>query len=113
MNAGQRLGAAFKKGYDGGMADFAKDHEADPNEKATKAPKLGKASPATSGPSKSPGERVSGQRINTFNISISGGLVHEMSFQTTNITESYARIKEGVAKALTSAVNDAQIVGDH
>lgn len=115
-NAGQRLGSAFKKGFDAGMSDFAKDQAADPNEKAGKAAKIGKAVPAgaPTGPvSTSPGNKVSGQKIQTFNISINGGLVHQMTFNTQNITESAGRIKEAVARALTSAVNDSQIIGDH
>lgn len=114
-DAAQRIGKAASEGYKAGLADFAKDQVADPNQKAKEGSKIGKGGPSEpTGPvSSSPGNKVSGQKILNIAINISGGLVHDMSFHTTNIQESYSRIKEGVARALTSAINDAQIVGDH
>jgi hypothetical protein len=111
LDAGKRLGTAFKKGYDDGMADFNKDHATSPNEKV-ETPKPIKAGATTAGATKTPASKVSGQRITTINVTINGGLVHAMTFQTTNIQESTSKIRENVIKALTSAVNDSQIVAD-
>jgi len=36
-------------------------------------------------------------------------LVHELKIQTTNLTEGVGKIKDMVAQALVSAVNDSQI----
>lgn len=112
-NAGNRLGHAFKTGYDDGIADFDKEHPiADPNAKAAQGPKAKPAVAPKPGPSTSPGNKVSGQRINTFYISINGGLAPHMTFAVTNIHESAGEIKEMVGKALTSAINDSQIIGN-
>ena len=114
FNAGQRLGGAFKKGYDEGMTGFNKDqaNAADPNEKADKGPKPGRAAALAVPAGKTPAAKVSGQRITTINVTINGGLVHALTFQTTTIQESAAKIREHVIKALTSAVNDSQIIAE-
>lgn len=112
-DAGHRLGHAFKTGYDDGAADFDRDHVTSPNSKVVKSgPSKGAYAPPTEA-SNSPGTKVSGQRINNFNIVIQGGLAPHMTFSVTNIQESMARIKEQVGKALVSSINDAQIIGDH
>ncbi len=60
-----------------------------------------------------PKTKAEGQKNINIHIAITGGLVHEMKFITTNISETYDKIKEGVTAALSSAVNDSQIVADH
>jgi hypothetical protein len=119
QDAGKRLGDAWRVGYDSGMYDFDKDKLAedranDPNKDAKRGAGIGKGGPAEpTGPvSSAPGNRVSGQKIQTFNITI-GSLIKEFSVNTTTLQDSLSRIKEAVARALTSAINDAQIVGDH
>jgi len=117
QDAGKKLGDAWRVGYDSGMYDFdkeqyANDLKTDPNKKLAG---IGKDLPIKpDGPvSSSPGNRVSGQKITTINVTINGGLAPHMTFAVTNMHESASRIQEMVARALTSAVNDSQLVGDH
>jgi Prophage tail length tape measure protein len=55
--------------------------------------------------------KAEGQKNINIHIAINGGLVHEMKIMTTKIEQSYGKIKDQVAAALVSAVNDSQIVG--
>lgn len=54
-------------------------------------------------------DKVTGSKVVSINIQI-GNLVNEFKVMTTNVTESATKIKEHVAAALISAVNDSQIV---
>lgn len=105
-DAGTRMGKAFNKGFDEGMADFAKD-QAEKNAPHTIAKKGAQgdagadAKPQVNNPK---GSKSINIRIDIKN------LINEFRIQTTNITEGAARAKEMVTQALLSAVNDAQIV---
>lgn len=120
FNAGKRLGDAAKSGYKNGIADFHKDAVAD-----AKAEKEGKgkttkglagvkpiAAGTGAGATKTAAKGTSGVQGNkavTVNIQI-GSLIHDFSIKTTNIQESATAIKEKVVMALTSAVNDSQLI---
>lgn len=108
------LATSFKRGYDEGMEGFGKDEKAaNPNQKAAVATKVRPIASAVSSSSASTSAaKVSGHKAVTINITINGGLVHGMAFNTTTIQESSAKIREHVIKALTSAVNDSQIIAD-
>ena len=54
---------------------------------------------------------VTGQKVYTINIKIDN-LVKDFKVSTTNITEGAGKVKELVAQALLSAVNDSQIIAD-
>lgn len=66
-----------------------------------KMPSMGAAS---SGETKG----VSGSKVTTINISI-GKLIEEFKIQTTTVGEGAGKVREMVAQALLSAVNDSQI----
>lgn len=109
-NAGNRLGQAFNKGFNEGMADFAKDH-AEHTETAKgpkvvplagKTGKAGATAPAESG-------KATGQKNTVINIKIDS-LIKDFQIKTTNIKEGIGKAKEMVAQALISAVNDSQII---
>ncbi|MFX1704599.1 tape measure protein [Chitinophaga sp. CC14] len=113
FNSAKRLGKAAKKGWDEGLADFAKDN---PAEGKTGTPKTvtpaGGSKPGTN--TVTPGadtgtSKVSGTKSYTINIKIDN-LIKDFQIKTTNITEGTAKIKELVTQALLSAVNDSQIV---
>jgi hypothetical protein len=120
FNAGKNLGDAAKKGYKNGIADFHKDAVKDAN--AEKEGKEGKtkglagmkaivpttASSTVKAPTKGTAG-VQGNKAVTVNIQI-GSLIHDFSIKTTNIQESATAIKEKVVMALTSAVNDSQLI---
>lgn len=113
VDAGSRLANAANKGYKDGMADFAKDNPVtDPNVKAASSPKASKG-PATiaTAASSSPGTRVSGQKITTFNITIHQ-LVGKVENHVTTPQRAMIDMSSQVAKALMSAANDFQIVAD-
>lgn len=52
---------------------------------------------------------VSGSKVITVNVTI-GNLINDFRIQTTNIQESTTAIKDKVLQALTSAVNDSQLI---
>lgn len=52
---------------------------------------------------------VTGSKVVTINISI-GNLVNDFTVKTTNLTEGAKAVHDEIVKALTSAVNDSQIV---
>ena len=54
---------------------------------------------------------VTGQKVYTINIKIDN-LVKDFKVSTTNITEGAGKVKELVAQALLSAVNDSQIIAE-
>ena len=55
--------------------------------------------------------KAQGSKSVNIHIAISGGLVHEMKIMTTNISQSYSKIKDQVGEALVTAINDSQLVG--
>ena len=120
FNAGKNLGDAAKKGYKNGIADFHKDAVKDANAekegKEGKAKGMGGMKPmvagAGAGTTKTAAKGTAGVQGNkavTVNIQI-GSLIHDFSIKTTNIQESASAIKEKVVMALTSAVNDSQLI---
>jgi len=120
MNSGKKIGDAAKKGYKNGLADFHKEHpEESKNVKhavkhvAAKSKNVLGGAPhgttsATAKPTKGTAG-VQGNKAVTVNIQI-GSLIHDFSIKTTNIQESATAIKEKVVMALTSAVNDSQLI---
>jgi hypothetical protein len=111
-NSASRLGKSAKDGYNAGLGDFQKDKDAEAKEgKAPKSKRMG-ALPAVSGlvaPKKDTTKGVSGSKVVTINVSI-GNLINDFQIKTTNIQESSTAIKDKVLQALTSAVNDSQLV---
>jgi hypothetical protein len=119
FNAGKNLGDAAKKGYKNGIADFHKDAVKDAQkEKEGKAGNtkglagMKAVAPTTASTTAKPTKGTAGVQGNkavTVNIQI-GSLIHDFSIKTTNIQESATAIKEKVVMALTSAVNDSQLI---
>jgi len=52
---------------------------------------------------------VSGTKVVTVNVTI-GNLINDFKIQTTNIQESTTAVKDKVLQALTSALNDSQLI---
>lgn len=109
MNAGKRLGDAFVKGYEGGMADFAKDEAA---EKEANAPKVikkavGAITPEATG--KKETAKATGNKSVNIHIKIDN-LIKDFSFNVKNIKEGMNDAKAAVVQTLLSAVNDSQII---
>jgi hypothetical protein len=103
-NAGKRMGEAFKKGFDEGMASSGlKDEENAPKTIAKKA-KQGPVGPE----GKAASAKATGSKNVVINIKIDN-LVREFQVRTTNIREGAGQVKEMVAQALLSAVNDSQV----
>lgn len=113
-NAGQRMGKAYKDGYEGVMADAKKEDEKGVT--SAIAPAGGKVKPVTpptktetgGSADKSTSKAVPNKAV-TITINI-GKLIEKFSISTTNMQESSGKVQELVAKALLSAVNDSQIV---
>jgi hypothetical protein len=103
------LGEAYKKGFAGGMADFAKDHinENSPHTITKKGPAI---MGATGADGKSATAKATGNKSTNIHVTINGGLVHELTYQVKNIQESTSKLKEIVVQTLLSAVNDSQII---
>lgn len=110
-----RLAKAGKEGYTAGVDDFAKDQAKQKEGKTKKG--LGEVTPmavtptagAGAGKDKKGTSGVSGSKVVTVNVTI-GNLINDFRIQTTNIQESTTAIKDKVLQALTSAVNDSQLV---
>lgn len=64
--------------------------------------------PSMGAPSTGETKGVSGSKVTTINISI-GKLIEEFKIQTTTVGEGAGKVRELVAQALLSAVNDSQI----
>lgn len=110
-NAGNRLGHAFKKGYDDGMAEWDKDHA--PKEESSLLPKGGKK--PTQFPKadpKTPKTQAQGSKIVNITVHINK-ITGIETMQTTTIKESMTEIRKAIIETLSSAVNDFQIVADH
>ncbi|MBC7382252.1 MAG: hypothetical protein H7296_04560 [Bacteroidia bacterium] len=54
-------------------------------------------------------KEVSGNKVVTINVSI-GNLINDFQIKTTNIQESASAIHDKVVQALTSAINDSQLI---
>lgn len=114
FNSAKRIGEAAKKGWDAGLADFAKDN---PEETKTGTPKTVNSAGSgsisstahTTGTTDTGTSKVTGTKSYTINIKIDN-LVREFTVKTTNISEGAGKVKELVTQALLSAVNDSQIV---
>lgn len=107
-DAGTRLATAAKTGWDEGMESFAKDHQDKsimPDKDKDKPKPKNEHGPATSEPK----TKATGSKNVNIKIDIRE-LVHEFNVNTTTIKESLGKIKDKVADALMSAVNDSQIV---
>lgn len=104
IGAGKRIAEAAKKGWNEGMADFAKDNQSAPHVVAKQGAK------GVAGDDGKP--QVSNPKgSKNVNIKIDiRELIHEFRIQTTNLTEGVGKAKELVTQALLSAVNDSQIV---
>lgn len=111
MNAGHRLGKAFKKGYDDGMKDFAEEQKANtvaaPKNVTKAAGAVGAKNPNIEPTKETKG--ATGQKNTTINVTI-GSLIKDFKIETTNITEGAGKVREMVAQALLSATNDSQIL---
>ena len=109
-----RLGKSAKDGYNAGIGDFASEQVKEKDGKTKKG--LGAIKPmatnatAGTGTAKEKGTAgVSGSKVVTVNVTI-GNLINDFRIQTTNIQESTTSIKDKVLQALTSAVNDSQLI---
>jgi tape measure domain-containing protein len=112
-NAGKKIGSGFNKGYSNSMAEFAKEQATDKEGKPKKALGIVKPMAINAGDGtvkdKKGTSGVSGSKVVTVNVTI-GNLINDFRIQTTNIQESTTAIKDKVLQALTSAVNDSQLV---
>jgi len=110
-NAGNRLGKAFKTGYNDGMADFDKDQKEKKDglipHGAVKAKTLGEGAAI-----KEPKTKATGSKSITINVTIKD-LINTYNSNVTNVKEGSKQLKNIVVQTLTEAVNDFQIVGDH
>lgn len=108
--SGARLGGAFQKGFNEGMADFAKDEAA---EKAAGPKSLIKkgtlGDPGADGKTGA-AAKTTGNKSETINISIHDGLIKQLNFNVTNMKEGMAKVKEAVTQVILGAVNDSQII---
>lgn len=110
FNAGQRIGGAFKKGFDQGMEDFAKDHPAETVAGPQTITKKGLGAVGAAGKdAKAETAKATGQKNTTINIHI-GDLIKTVNISSKNMVEGAQKLKERVTEALLSAVNDSQIV---
>jgi hypothetical protein len=107
-DAGTRLGSAFQKGFNDGMADFAKDEAAE----KTASPK----SLIKKGATGLPGEagkgataKATGNKSTVINIKIDS-LIKSQTVSVKNVTEGRNQIKELMTQALLGAVNDSQVI---
>lgn len=112
VNAAGRIGAAAKKGYEEGMADFAKSQKEkeEPAMAAVSAKKAPKATALTpTDKTKISPAGATGQKILTINVSINN-LIEQFKITTNNLQESTGKVQELVAQTLLSAVRDSEIV---
>jgi hypothetical protein len=110
-DAGQRMGKAYNEGWEEGMADFNKK-KVEEKKPLVVTPKT---KPDKNGfdPIVNTGQGPKASASGTKNIRIDikiGTLIDKQIIQTTNIQESYNKIRDHVTAALLSAVNDSQII---
>ncbi|QTE37472.1 tape measure protein [Mucilaginibacter gossypii] len=105
---------AFNRGYDESMAESHRKELEDQKGTAigrqTAKPKADRAATAPSGPLTKPtSTKVTGSKTVNIHITI-GNLVKDIKIQSTTFKESVGKVQDAVTKALTSAVNDSQVV---
>lgn len=108
-DAGKRMSAAYKAGYDTTIAEDNKQKGVLGAGAITGTKKQTGVTPTPEDAAKVSPKSATGQKITTINISI-GKLIETFKVQTTNMQESSAKVRELVAQTLLSAVNDSQIV---
>ncbi len=109
LTAGMRLAESFKEGWRDGMADFAADNAAGTKGLVPAAKTGGRVK---SKPTVAPPEtktKATGSKNVTINVTIKD-LIGTYNSNITNVKEASADIRAQVVAALTSAVNDFQIV---
>lgn len=87
--------------------ETAKKDEKDPASRKPKA--VVPVKPGGIGKLEDKAKNVTGSKVVTINITI-GNLINDFTIKTTNLQESAKTIHDEIVKALTSAVNDSQIV---
>jgi hypothetical protein len=110
LDSGKRIGSAFSKGYDEGMADFNKGQvkagqTATAKGKPTKAGLAPEAAPDISA------KKATGTKSITINISINK-LIETFRIETTNLSEGANKVRELVANTIVQSVNDAAITAN-
>jgi hypothetical protein len=108
LESGKRIGSAFSKGYDEGMADF--------NKGQVKAGQTAKPKPTKAGlaPEAAPdisAKKATGTKSITINISINK-LIETFRIETTNLSEGANKVRELVANTIVQSVNDAAITAN-
>ena len=109
QDAGEKIGSSWNKGYAIGMADFATPKTEKDKKTATAKGKQGVA--GLDGIAEKKPDKAKGNQAITINISINN-LIESFKVQTTTVEQSVSKIKEHVANALLSAVNQASIQAD-
>lgn len=109
LDSGRRLAESFQKGWNDGLADFASDNPADAKGLVPGGKKGGrtKATPAKVAPEVK--TKATGSKNVTINVTIKD-LIGTYNSNITNVKEATADIRAQVVAALTSAVNDFQVV---
>lgn len=108
FNAGTRIGKAFVRGYNEGMADVGDTDKS----KTTAAPKAIVKTKAIKGDAGETGKSETGKASGSKNVVINikiDNLIKDYSVKVSNVFEGIAKTKELVTQALLSAVNDSQI----
>lgn len=104
------LAGDFNKGFASGAEVMVASAEKKTGKAGAVAPSSPNTPTSKAGAGKS-ATSVTGQKVYTINIKIDN-LVKDFKVSTTNITEGAGKVKELVAQALLSAVNDSQIIAD-
>ena len=108
-DAGKRMATAYKQGYEGVMAEAAKEKAGQVGAAIKPTSKAGKTT-AIAEPTKDISPKgATGQKITTINVSI-GKLIEKFTISTTNISEGTSKVRELVAQSLISAVNDSEVI---
>lgn len=106
------LATSFERGYNEGMASFKADTEQETGKKMMPTPASAAKRTTVSNsvaPPKEPKTKATGSKNISIHISINE-LVHQFTVSTQNIMQSPNKVKELISQALTSAVNDSQII---
>jgi tape measure domain-containing protein len=99
----KNIKGAFSKGYNESLAESAADEA-----KEKKGTAIGRQIVKPDKPTPS-STKVTGTKTVNIHITI-GNLVKDIRIQSTTFKESVGKVQDAVTKALTSAVNDSQIV---
>lgn len=112
--AGTRIKDAAKKGYAEGVAEIAAKDE---KSTSTDPKKEGKASTVTKGAMSVDGDgaekktKMAGNKTISITIKIDS-LIKDFKITTSNMRESASSVKEQIVNAMTSAMNDSQVVAE-